>query len=120
MSGKDDVISSLSALSVECWRLAMSFEKAISDLPEGKAQRYASQLRFSRMQLETIVAAHGLRLVTFDGEAFHDGLPTSADNLADFDEGCELVVQKTLEPTIIKDMNVVSKGRVLVAEKGME
>lgn len=120
MSEQEFMITKLSALAVEYWKLASAFEKAISTLPPDKCKGPASQLRFSRIQLEAITSECGFRLVSFDGEIFHSGLPASGDNLSDFDEDAELIVMKTLEPAIIRNMSVVSKGRVLLAEKGNE
>ncbi len=120
MSEQDFITSKFSALAVEYWKLASAFEKAILILPPDKCRSAASQLRFSKIQLETITSECGFRIVSFDGESFHSGLPASGDNLSDFDQDAELIVMKTLEPAVIRNMSVISKGRVLLAEKGSE
>jgi hypothetical protein len=47
-------------------------------------------------------------------------MPASADNGEDFGEDDELVVAKTLEPAVVREMKVVHKGRVLVARRSDE
>lgn len=110
----------LAALAVEYWKLMASYEKALDLVPEDKSRRYYSQLKFSSIQLQTILTQASLKIVSFEGEEFHAGLPASADNLADFDEGESVIVSRTLEPAIIDDMAVLSKGRVIVEKRPQE
>jgi hypothetical protein len=61
-----------------------------------------------------LVDQMGLKLIDFEAEAFHAGLATSADNVGDFPDETDLIVSKTLEPTVMADMKVIRLGRVLV------
>ncbi len=101
-------------LCVEFWKLSSATRKAIDRLPDNESRRLEGQLNFSDRQLAMLVDQLGLRLIDFEGEVFHAGLATSADNAGDYPEVVNLVVSKTLEPTVMADMKVIRSGRVLV------
>lgn len=101
-------------LCVEFWKLSNATKKAIERLPEGEGRRLKGQLNYSDRQLATLVDQLGLKLIDFVAEVFHAGLATSADNAGDFPDEADLIVSKTLEPTVMADMKVVRLGRVLV------
>ncbi len=101
-------------LCIEFWKLSNATKKAIERLPESESRRLKGQLNFSDRQLAMLVDKLGLKLIDFEAEVFHAGLATSADNAGDFPDDTELVVSKTLEPTVMADMKVIRVGRVLV------
>lgn len=101
-------------LCVEYWKLSRSSRKAINRLADGDGRRLEGQLNFSDRQLSMIVDQLGFKLIDFETEKFHAGLATSADNAGEYSEDIDLVVSKTLEPTVMADMQVVRLGRVLV------
>jgi|GEM_PF-1172094 len=105
-------------LCVEYWKLLRAANKAVralSDTGEASARRLEGQIRFSERQLQVIANDLGLKLIEFEGEPFRDGIAASSDNASDFDENDRLVVSRTIEPAVVKDMRVLSYGRVLVA-----
>jgi hypothetical protein len=104
-------------LFVEYWKLLKASSKTVEKLAEKDVKKFSSQLRYSELQFATIAETLGLNIVTFDGEYFSAGLAASADNFEDFDDGEQLVVVKTIEPTIVYEMKILSKGRVLVDKK---
>ena len=101
-------------LCVEFWKLSSATQKAVERLPESEGRRLQGQLKFSNRQLTMLVDQLGLKLIDFEAEVFHAGLATSADNAGDFPDEADLVVSKTLEPTVMADMKVIRLGRVLV------
>lgn len=101
-------------LCVEFWKLSSTTKKAIERLPESESRRLQGQLNFSDRQLTMLVDQLGLKLIDFEAEVFHAGLATSADNAGDFPDETDLIVSKTLEPTVMADMKVIRLGRVLV------
>jgi len=102
-------------LCVEFWKLSNATRKAIDRLPDGESRRLEGQLNFSDRQLSMLVDQLGFRLSDFQSEGFHTGLAASADNAGDYPDETDLVVLKTLEPTVMADMKVIRMGRVLVA-----
>ena len=101
-------------LCVEYWKLSNATKKAIERLPESESRRLKGQLNFSDRQLAMLVDQLGFKLIDFEAEVFHAGLATSADNAGDFPDETDLIVSKTLEPTVMADMKVIRLGRVLV------
>ena len=106
---------SVAQLCVEFWKLLNATKKAIERLPESESRRLKGQLNFSDRQLAMLVDQLGLKLIDFETEGFHAGLATSADNAGDYPDETDLVVSKTLEPTVMADMKVIRLGRILVA-----
>lgn len=107
-------------LCVEYWKLSNATKKAIERLPESESRRLKGQLNFSDRQLAMLVDQLGLKLIDFEAEVFHAGLATSADNAGDFPDETDLIVSKTLEPTVMADMKVIRLGRVLVEPANSE
>lgn len=107
-------------LCVEYWKLARASLRAAGQLQEKDGKRLAAQVKFSDLQLSSIAGQMGMSVVSFDLESFTAGLPASADNGEDFGEGDDLVVMKTIEPAIVRDMKVIHKGRVLVGRRNDE
>lgn len=113
-SPKDLNAETLALLCVEFWKLSNVTVKAIERLSESENRRLKSQLNFSDRQFSMLLDQLGLKLIDFEEEVFHAGLATSADNIGDFPDEADLVVSKTLEPTVVADMKVIRLGRVLV------
>ena len=107
-------VESVAQLCVEFWKLSNATKKVIERIPESESRRLNGQLNFSDRQLAMLVDQLGLKLLDFEAEIFHAGLATSADNVGDFPDEANLVVSKTLEPTVMADMKVIRLGRVLV------
>jgi hypothetical protein len=104
-------------LTVECWRLLRLVERLTQDQPADRQARGRAQARYVRGRLDAILGARGLRLIAYDGEPYGPGLPVTIAN-ADELQGSEgLVVQETLEPTLVADGRIVAMGRI-VLKKG--
>lgn len=104
----------IALLCVEFWKLAKATEKATQTFTDGAGRKLEGQLKYSNRQLTMLLSQLGLKLIEFDGEQYHAGLPTSADNAEDFDDETELIIAKTLEPTVMEGMKVLRSGRVIV------
>lgn len=108
-------VEGLAQLCVEYWRLMVVTEKALARVQEKDGKRLEAQLKFSKRQFDVILQDLGLRLVDFSGERFYPGLAVSVDNPAEHDDDEVLMISKTLEPTVMSDMTIVKRGRVIVA-----
>jgi hypothetical protein len=74
-----------------------------------------AQIRYCASRLQTICAECGLRLITYDREPYEANLPvTNAEEAAEFEEA---VIDRTLEPTIVADGQVVAMGKVLLRRR---
>ena len=101
-------------LCVEYWKLSKATRKAADLLPKPAKRRLEGQLSFSDRQLSMLVDKLGFKLVEFENEEFHAGLAVTSDNAGDYSDDIDLIVSKTLEPTILVGMQVIRLGRVLV------
>jgi len=72
-----DQRQALVSLATEYWRILRLAEKAISSVSPDIAPSLAAQLRYSESRLRTICADVGMRLITYDREAYqpNDRLP---------------------------------------------
>ena len=102
------------SLCLEFWKLCKNAARATDQLNEKDGKRLTAKINYSKKQLETLTEKMGLKLVEFDGEEFHPGIPASADNAGDFEDGKPLVVTRTLEPAVVQDMRLLRPGRVVV------
>lgn len=109
--------SVVAQLCVEYWKLSTVTEKALVAVEPKDGKRLEAQLKYSKRQLEVMLQELGLKLVDFYGELYHAGLAVSVDNPADHDEDDQLIISRTLEPTVMSGMTVVRLGRVIVGPK---
>lgn len=101
-------------LAVEYWKLLRAFERTIERLPPEHVARTAAQLRFSAGRLDALLKEGGLRLVTFEGQAYEPNLPVTALNADDFSDGDRLAIETTVEPAVVRDMSVLLLGKVVL------
>jgi hypothetical protein len=107
-------VEATSRLLIEYWKLLRSYERTAGDLPDGKAEKVHAQIRYSAQRFDQILSDASIRLVCFDGEPFSPELPVSAINAEDL-EGCEHpTIERTLEPTLLRDGSVLHTGKVLL------
>ena len=84
-------------------------------LPSSARGRLAAQARYSAGRLDSLIGKAGLRLASFDGMMFEINLPAVAVNAEDVSDGQALVVERTIEPTVISDSTVILTGKVFLA-----
>lgn len=112
--GISQTTDSVARLVIEYWKLVRACGKTSDSLPDREARRFAAQVKYSELQLSTIVAHMGIRIVDFEGLPFTLGMAASADNHSDFDGAESLTVVQTIEPAILMDDKILATGRVLV------
>src|SRR5262245_20782782 len=95
-------------LAVEYWKLLRAFERTPDQVAEEHKSKAAAQAKFSAGALDAILREAGLKLATFDGHAFVPNLPVAAINGSDFEGTADLVIETTVEPAIIEDMQVLA------------
>jgi hypothetical protein len=83
-----------------------------------RVDRERAQFAYSLTRIDDVLARNGLRMVTHEGAEFSPQLPAEPVNPEDFDNEEGLVVQETLEPTVLLHGRVVARGRVVLARAG--
>lgn len=104
----------LAHLAIEYWRLLRVCQRAIADQPIEKQTRGAAQLRYGQSRMEHLLQDHGLRLYTYDGTVYEPNLPVTVVNQEDVVGIEQLVVENTIEPTIMANGEVLAMGKVVL------
>ncbi len=110
--------SGLIKLSTEYWRLLRLFEKAVKNQPFDKRSKGTAQLRYAQGRLKAILEENGLRLISYDQSPYSPNLPVTVVNEDDVYGNEGLVIEETLEPTILAHGNVVTMGKVILKQGG--
>ena len=105
-------------LSTEYWRLLRLFEKAVKSQPFDKRPKGTSQLRYAEGRLKAILEENGLRLISYDQSTYSPNLPVTVVNEDNVHGNEGLVIEETLEPTILAHGEVVTMGKVTVKQEG--
>lgn len=106
------------ALVVDQWRLLRSFSRVIDQIPEASRARVSGQARFHQSRLDSVLTELGLVLATYEGRVFDGSLPPTAQNSDDFAQDRLLIVQETIEPTLIFSGRILHSGKVNLADQG--
>jgi hypothetical protein len=104
-------------LATEYWRLLKLTERTVADTQNEKSASVAAQLRYSMSRLSTICAEVGLKLVSYDREPYLPNLPVTVANSDETEPSECLIVERTVEPTIIGDGQVVAMGKVFLKKR---
>jgi len=107
----------LAKLATEYWRLLKLSERALADAQAEKTTSLSAQLRYSMNRLHVICAEGGLRLISHDRENYEPNLPVTVANAEEAASLDDTVIERTLEPTIIFEGQVVAMGKVLLRKR---
>jgi hypothetical protein len=105
----------MAELAAEYWKLLRAFERAATLAPDAARDRLTAQARYSAGRLDSLIGKAGLRLASFDGMTFEINLPAVAVNAEDVAAFQALVVERTIEPTVLSDSTVILTGKVFLA-----
>jgi hypothetical protein len=104
-------------LATEYWRLLKLAERTVADMPTERMTSVAAQLRYSMSRLSVICAEGGLKLISYDREPYVANLPVTVANSDETESSGDLIVERTVEPTIIADGQVVAMGKVFLKRR---
>jgi hypothetical protein len=107
--------AALATLAVQYWKLCAALERELGHADPARREAGEAQLRFARRKLDSVLEGEGMRLATYEGEAFTPEIPASPVNADDISEGAASVAE-TLEPTIIGADGIVHGGRILLKQ----
>lgn len=105
-------------LAVEGWRFSMTFLGLVEALDLQEQSRHLASWRFYRKQLNDTIQDLGFQIVDLVGHPFDVGLPVRALNLSEFQPDEQLIIDRMLEPVILKDGQVARTGTVMVRRRG--
>lgn len=107
----------LASLAVEHWKLVQSFKSALPLLPEEAQERVQAQIRYSSERLEKILASSNTVCVAFDNQVFEINLPAVAINAEDASGLGPYLVERTIEPAIVRNGAVIRSGKVFLTQR---
>lgn len=110
----DALRMSIAQIAAESWRYEQALSKALRRMDPMDAERFSRQYGYFARRVEQAVAAAGLRVVDYAGQAYDVGLPVQAMNLDDFDEDEALIITQTVEPVIMSEGRVIKTGMVML------
>ncbi|MGS0741467.1 hypothetical protein ACVBEF_06485 [Glaciimonas sp. GG7] len=110
----ENVRNALIDMSIESWRFAKLFNRALTKLDAGDASRYANQLRYFLKRVDEGLETSGMRLVNLEGHPYDSGVAASALNVADFGPDDHLVVDQMVEPIVMGASGLVRSGTVML------
>ncbi len=90
---------------IESWRFMKTTESLIKRLPAVDQKRYIGRCQWYSKMLVENTALLGAKILEFDGQEFDNGMPVTALNLEEFGPDDTLVIEQTLEPTILDVTN---------------
>ena len=103
-----DEIRTIAALASEFWKLLRRWNALRSHCPIQPSPNQSPGPLCGGC-LNSILAERSMSVVTFDGRQFEVNLPVSAVNADEFADQDGLVVERTLEPTVVVDMVPIRK-----------
>lgn len=109
--------TALVKLATEYWRLLKTCERTLADTPTEKVQGPLAQLRYSASRLGPICQEAGLRLIAYENLEYEPNLPVTVSNAEDAADFAKPVIDRTLEPTIMADGEVLAMGKVILREQ---
>lgn len=101
-------------VSIESWRFARVYSRAVLKLDATEQTKYTSQLRYFLKQIEDNLKLVNVTLVNLEGHPFDPGLPISAINVSDFTDGGHLIIDQMLEPVVMGPTGLIKMGKVLL------
>ena len=106
-------------ITIDSWRFAKVFARLVERLEPTEATRYANQLRYFLKKLDESAAKAGVKIVSFEGQTYSAGLPTTPLNLDEFGSDDRLVVDQMVEPELMGPEGLIKSGTVMLrlAEK---
>lgn len=109
-------LKTISEVLIEDFRFTRSFRSAVDKLFAEEKKKYESAYNFHRIKMEEFAKIFNLRMIFFDGKEYDDGMPVTPLNIGEFGKDDILIVQQTIEPTILTlDGSIVKVGTVILS-----
>ena len=109
-------LKTIAEILVEDFRFSRSYLSVVDKLFMEEKKKYESTYNFHRTKIAELANNFHLRMVFFDGKEYNEGLPVTSLNIDEFGEEERLIVQQTIEPTILTaDGQIVKIGTVILS-----
>ena len=103
---------------VEEYRFMRTFSSAVKKIYGEDSKRYISAYTYHENKVRELMEKFDLKLGFFDGWEYDEGLPVTPLNVDEFDVSNQLIVEQTIEPTVITSKgNIIRIGTVSLSRK---
>ena len=114
---EDRMVTSLADIAAEAFRLRGVFRRAVRNADSGEQQKYMSQFSWFEKKVTKALEEAGLSTVDLSGMKYDPGMAVNPLNLDEFDPDAALVIDRMMEPVIMKDDRIIRTGTVILREE---
>lgn len=108
-------------LLVENYRFSKYYLAMINKADLSEKKKYESAYSFHENKILDLAKNANLNIVTFNNADYDEGLPVTPLNADEFNPTDNLIIQQTIEPTILDvDGNIIKQGTVILGIKYLE
>lgn len=99
----------------EEYRFCKSYNSLVNKLFQEERQKYVSIMNYHFGKMMDFSERANMKIVSFEGKLYDEGLPVVGLNISDFDKDDLLIVEQTIEPTIIDNTSgqVIKNGSAI-------
>ena len=83
-------------------------------LDENDKKRYETQLSYFDKKFNKFIETENIKIVDLTGENYDPGMAVTPLNIGDFKRIKKFIITQMIEPTILKDNNIIKMGTCLV------
>ena len=116
MTVSEESAQALALVASEWFKAARRLSRLVEEMAPARVERERAQAAYAFTRIEGALTSTGLRMVTHEGAEYSPQLPAEPVNPEDFETEEGLVVQETLEPTVLLEGRVIARGRVVLAK----
>lgn len=107
----------IAELIVEDYRFRRSYLSVMEKLFTEEKRKYESAYNFHLNKTAELSKKLGLRIVDFEGKTYDEGLPITPLNADEFNIADNLIVEQTIEPTVLTtDGNIIRYGKIILGK----
>lgn len=111
-------INIIADLIIEEYRFMHSYASVVDKIFAEEKKKYISTYNFHKNKLAELIKKINLKIQSYDGFDYNDGLPVTPLNCEEFTAEDELIIEQTIEPTILSvNGDVIRVGTVILAKK---
>lgn len=117
MPEEDKLISGLADIAAETVRFRGVFMRAVRNADPGEYKKYMSQFSWFEKKVYRALEEAGLITVDLSGQRYDPGMAVTPLNLEEFDPDAVLIIDRMMEPVIMKDDRLIRTGTVILREE---
>ncbi|MDR2443897.1 MAG: hypothetical protein LBE31_10315 [Deltaproteobacteria bacterium] len=110
----EEMLKNLVDFAVEFWRFNRMFANILDTLDVGSQKKYINKYYWFWKKFEHLLATADISLINVEKEPYDPGMAATPINLDEFEPGEPLVVEKMIEPVIMRKNALIKTGTVIL------